>query len=70
MEGIGTGNVDVPILFFNYCNEFSGFHARIKSQRVVMTTIMEEMKYFIKRKQTRQEFASKPESQFSNELEG
>ena len=42
----------------------------IKSHRVVMTTIMEEMKYFREREQTRQEVASKPERQFSNELEG
>ena len=41
----------------------------IKSHRVVMTSIMEEMKYFIEREQTRQEVASKLERQFSNELE-
>ena len=42
----------------------------IKSHRVVMTTILEEMKYFRESEQTRQEVASKPERQFSNELEG
>ena len=35
-----------------------------------MIVIMEEMKYFRERKQTRQEVASKPERQFSNELGG
>ena len=42
----------------------------IKSQRVVMTSIMEEMKYFREREQTRQEDTSKPERHISNELEG
>ena len=37
---------------------------------MVMTTIMEEMKYFREREQTRQEVASKLERQFSNELRG
>ena len=40
----------------------------LKSHRVVMTAIMEEMKYFREREQTRLEDASKPERQFSNEL--
>ena len=35
-----------------------------------MTTIMEEMKYFREREQTRQEVSSKLERQFCNELEG
>ena len=35
-----------------------------------MIAIMEEMKYFREREQTRQEVASKPERQFSNELGG
>ena len=43
---------------------------KIKSQRVVMTTIMEEIKYFREREKTRQEVASKPKRQFSNELRG
>ena len=42
----------------------------IKSHRVVMIAIMEEMKYFREKKQTRQEVASKPQRQFYNELGG
>ena len=41
----------------------------INSHRVVMTTIMEDIKYFREMEQTRQEVVSKPERQFSNELE-
>ena len=68
VEGRGVGNVDVLILFFNNSNEFKAFMQEIKSERVVMIAIMEEMKYFRERKQTRQEVASKPERQFCNEL--
>ena len=46
VEGRGAGNVDVPILFSNNSNEFQAFMQEIKSHRVVMTAIMEEMKYF------------------------
>ena len=53
VEGRGAGNVDVPILFSNNSNEFQAFMQEIKSQRVVMTAIMEEMKYFREREQTR-----------------
>ena len=62
--------MDVPILFSNNSNKFQAFIQEIKSHRMVMTTIMEEMKYFREREQTRQEIASKPERQFSNELRG
>ena len=62
--------MDVPIIFSNNSNEFQAFMKEIKSQRVVMTTIMEEMKYFREREKTRQEVASKLERQFSNELGG
>ena len=40
----------------------------IKSRRVILTAIMEEMKHFREREQIMQEVASKPERQFSNEL--
>ena len=62
--------MDVHILFSNNSNEFQAFIQEIKSHRVVMTTIMEEMKYFREREQTRKEVAFKPERQLSNELEG
>ena len=62
--------MDVPILFFSNSNEFQAFMQEIKSQRVIMTAIMEEMKYFRERGQSRQEVASKPERQFSNGLGG
>ena len=60
----------MPILFFNNSNEFMVFMQEIKSHRVVMTVIMEEIKYFKEREQTRQEVASKPERQLSNEIGG
>ena len=41
-----------------------------KSHRVVMIAIMEEMKYYREREQTRQKVPSKPKRQFSNELGG
>ena len=53
--------MDVPILFSNNSNEFQAFMQEIKSQRVVMTVIMEEIKYFKENEQTRQEVASKTE---------
>ena len=62
--------MDVLILFPNNFNEFHAFMQEKKSQRVVMIAIMEEMKYFREREQTRQEVASKSERQFYNELEG
>ena len=62
--------MDVPILFSNNSNEFHAFMQEIKNQRVVMTTLMEEMKYFREREQTRQEVSFKPKRQFSNELVG
>ena len=70
VEGRGASNVDVSFIFSNNSNEFQVFMQEIKSHRVVMTAIMEEMKYFREREQTRQEVASKPERQFSNELGG
>ena len=62
--------MDMPILFSNNSYEFQAFIQEIKSQGVVMTTIMEEMKYFREKGQSRQEVASKPKRQFSNELWG
>ena len=62
--------MDVPILFSNNSNEFQVFMQEIKSQRVVMTAIMKDMKYLRGREQTRQEVASKLERKFSNELVG
>ena len=78
MEGRGAGNVDVPILFSLNSNEFQALMQELNSQRVIMTAFMEEMKYLSQsnlenlkeRGQPRQEVASKPERQFSNELEG
>ena len=70
MERRDAGNVDVHILFSNNSNEFQAFMQEMKSKRVVMTTIMEEMKYFREIEQTRQEVASKLGRQFSNELGG
>ena len=78
VKGIGAGNVDVPILFYNNSNEFQTLMQEIKRQRIIMTTFMEEMKQqsqFIlenlrERGQPRLEVASKLERQFSNELGG
>ena len=78
MEGKGVSNVDVLILFFLNSNEFQVLMQELKNQRVIMTTFMEEMKQQSQsnlenlrtREQPRQEVASKPEKQFSNELEG
>ena len=44
VEGRGTCNVDVPIVFSNNSSEFQALLQEIKSQRVIMTIIMEEMK--------------------------
>ena len=44
VEGGGAGNVDVHILFSNNFNEFQALMKKIKSQRVIMTAFMEEMK--------------------------
>ena len=38
--------MDVLIFFSNNSNEFQAFMQEIKNQRVVITAIMEEMKYF------------------------
>ena len=62
--------MDVLIVFSNNSNEFQAFMQEIKSQQVVMMAIMEEMKHFREREQTRQEVVSKPKRQFSNELGG
>ena len=67
----------MSILFYNNSNEFQALMQELKSQQVIMTTFMEEMKqqsqYILEnlreRGQPRQEVASKPERQFSNELE-
>ena len=78
MEGRGVGNADVLILFSNNFNEFHALIQEIKSQRMIMTVFMEEMKQksqsilknLRERGKPRQEVAYKPERQFSNELEG
>ena len=44
VEGRDACNVDVPILFFNNFNEFQALMQEIKSQRMIMTAFMEEMK--------------------------
>ena len=59
-------------------NEFQALMQELKSQRLIMTAIMEEMKQrsqailenFREKGQSRQEVASKLERQFSNELRG
>ena len=68
--------MDVPILFFLNSNEFQALMQELESQRVIMTTFMEEMKQqsqsnlenLRERGQPRQEVASKPERKFSNEF--
>ena len=78
VEGRGVGNVDVSILFSINSNEFQALMQELKSQLVIMTDFMEEMRqqsqFILKnlreRGQPRQEVASKPERQLSNELEG
>ena len=75
MEGRDACNVDVPIHFFNNFNEFKDLMQEIKSQRMIMTAFMEEMKQqsqsiqenLRERGQPRQKVAYKPERQFSNE---
>ena len=70
--------MDVPILFSFNSNEFHVLMQELKSQRVIMTTFLEEMKKqsqsnledLRERGQPRQEVASKLERQFSNELGG
>ena len=44
VEGRGAGNMNVPIFFSNNYNEFQAFMQELKSQRLIMTAIMEEMK--------------------------
>ena len=44
VEGKGVGNVDVAILFSLNSNEFQAHMQELKSQRVIMTGFMEEMK--------------------------
>ena len=78
MEGRGVGNVNVPILMSNNFNEFQALMQEIKSQGMIMSSFMEEMKQqsqsnlenLRERGQPRQEVASKPERQFSNGLGG
>ena len=41
VEGRGSGNVDVSILFSNSFNEFHALIQDIMSQRVIMTAFME-----------------------------
>ena len=60
----------MPIHFSNKFNEFQAFMQEIKSHRGAMTAILEEMKYFREREQTRQEVVSKNKRQFYNELGG
>ena len=60
--------MDVSILIFNNSKEFMALMQEIKSQRVIMIAIMEEMKHqsqailenFRERGQQRHEAASKP----------
>ena len=78
MEGRGQSNVDVSILFSNNFNEFQALMQEIKSQRMIMTNFIEEMKQqsqsilenLREKGQPRQEIASKPKRKFSNELRG
>ena len=69
MEGRSAGNVNVPILFFNNSNEFQAFMQELKSQGLIMTVILEEMK-----QQTQSNLENLREReqkrQFSNELGG
>ena len=44
VEGRGAGNVDVSIIFSINSNEFQALMRELKSQRVIMTAFMEEMK--------------------------
>ena len=68
--------MDVPILFSNNFDEFQALMQEIKSQGMIMTAFMEEMKQqsqsilenLRERGQPRQKVAFKPERQFSNEL--
>ena len=70
--------MDVPIIFFLNSNEFQALMQELKSQRVIMTAFMEEMKQqsqsnlenLRERGQQRQEVAYKHEGQCSNELGG
>ena len=68
----------MPILFSLNSNEFQALVQELKSQQVIMTSFMEEMKQqsqsnlenLRERGQPRQEVGSKPKRKFSNELEG
>ena len=68
----------MPVLLSINSNEFQALMQELKSQRLIMTAIMEEMKQrsqailenFREKGQSRQEVASKLERQFSNELGG
>ena len=70
--------MDVPILFSFNSNEFRALMQELKSQQVIMIAFMEEMKQQFQSNlenlremgQPRQDVASKPERQFSNELGG
>ena len=78
VEGRGASNVGVPILFSDNFYEFQALMQEIKSQGMIMTAFMEEMRHqyqFISedlrgKGQPRQGVSSKPERQFSNELRG
>ena len=43
-KGRGADNVDVPILFSLNSNEFQALMQELKSEQVIMTAFMEEMK--------------------------
>ena len=66
----------MPILFSINSNEFQELVQELNSQRVIMTTFIEEMKQqsqsnlenLRERGQPRQEAASKPEMKLFNEL--
>ena len=70
--------MDVPILFSLNSNEFQALMQELKSQQVIITAFMEEMKQesqsslenLRERGQPRQEVASKPKMQFSANLRG
>ena len=70
--------MDVPILFSNNSNKFKALILEIKSQRVIMTAFLEEMKQQFQsilenlgeNRQPRQEVASKTKRKFSRELGG
>ena len=70
--------MDVLIIFSLNSNEFQALMQELKSQQVIMTAFMEEMKQqsrsnlknLRERGQPKNKVASKPKRQFSNELGG